>query len=83
MPTRAINTDDPINVAFGADDGCAAIFTCDTDEAYATGMAGWAIIDAFDYMYANDGIGTCGSADFDNACHLTVNACSDCQDSNV
>ncbi|KAH8678326.1 hypothetical protein BX600DRAFT_545929 [Xylariales sp. PMI_506] len=77
------NAEDAINIVLGADDGCAAIFTCDTDADYAVGMAGWAIIQAFDYMYANDGVDTCGSAYFDNGCHITANACSDCEDSNA
>jgi hypothetical protein len=77
------NEEDAINVLLDAEDGCAAIFTCDDDAAYAVGMAGWAIIEAFDYMYENDGVDTCGSAYLSNGCRITANACSDCLDTNV
>ncbi|XXG96645.1 hypothetical protein Hte_002933 [Hypoxylon texense] len=48
------NGGDAIDELLPADDGCTAMFKCDDDEAYAKGMAGCAIIAAFDYMYAND-----------------------------
>ncbi|KAI1326439.1 meiotically up-regulated gene family-domain-containing protein [Xylariaceae sp. FL0255] len=77
------NEDDPINVILPANDGCTAIFTCDNDADYATGMAGWAIIQAFDNLFANDKVKVCGSAYLSNGCHITANACSDCKDVNT
>ena len=61
--------------------GCAAMFTCSTTEAYARGMTGQQILNAFTYLYAEDGVGVCGSIYMANGCHLTVNACDSCMSS--
>ena len=61
--------------------GCAAMFKCDTTEAYANGMTGQQILNAFTYLYAEDGVGVCGSIYMANRCHLTVNACDSCESS--
>lgn len=57
------------------------MFTCDTDKAYAQGMMGRQILDAFAYLYGKDRVGICGSIYIANGCHLTVNACDMCVDS--
>ncbi|KAI1130595.1 meiotically up-regulated gene family-domain-containing protein [Nemania abortiva] len=67
----------------GGLDGCTATFTCNSDAEYAVGMAGWAIIQAFDNLFANDKVKVCGSSYLSNGCHVTVNACSDCKDVNT
>ncbi|KAM0805555.1 hypothetical protein BDR22DRAFT_830642 [Usnea florida] len=59
--------------------GCAAMFTCDSDTAYAKGMTGQQILNAFWNLYNMDGIGVCGSTYLENGCHLTVNACDMCE----
>ena len=41
--------------------GCAAMFKCSTNEAYAEGMTGQQILNAFTYLYAEDDVGVCGS----------------------
>ena len=61
--------------------GCAAMFTCDTDEAYAKGMTGQQILNAFQYLYSKDDVTICGSVYMGNECHLTVNACDFCESS--
>lgn len=61
--------------------GCAAMFTCDNDTMYAHGMMGQQILNAFRYLYSNDGVEICGSIYMDNGCHLTVSACDDCESS--
>lgn len=61
--------------------GCAAMFTCDTDEAYAKGMTGEQILNAFRYLYSDDDVTICGSIYMSNECHLTVNACDLCESS--
>ena len=61
--------------------GCAAMFKCTTTEAYAKGMTGQQILNAFTYLYAEDGIGVCGSTYMANGCYLTVNACDSCESS--
>ena len=55
------------------------MLTCNSDAAYAKGMTGQQILNAFWYLYSVDGIGVCGSIYLDNGCHLTVNACDLCQ----
>lgn len=62
-----------------ADDGCAAMFTCNSDAAYAVGMTGAQIKAAFDNLYANDKVKTCGSSYLSNGCHVTANGCNDCK----
>ena len=61
--------------------GCAAMFKCNTNEAYAKGMTGQQILNAFTYLYAEDGVGVCGSVYMANGCYLTVNACDSCESS--
>ena len=60
---------------------CAAMFTCDNNTMYALGMMGQQILNAFRYLYSSDGVGICGSIYMDNGCHLTINACDDCESS--
>lgn len=57
------------------------MFTCDTDEAYAKGMTGQQILNAFQYLYRKDDFTVCGSVYMGNGCHLTVNACELCESS--
>ena len=61
--------------------GCAAMFQCNATEAYAKGMTGQQILNAFTYLYVKDGVGVCGSIYMDNGCYLTVNACNSCEGS--
>ena len=59
--------------------GCTAMFECDSKEAYAKGMMGQEILNAFEFLYSRDDVGVCGSLYMDNGCHLTVNACGSCE----
>lgn len=61
--------------------GCAAMFKCYTSEDYAKGMGGQEILNAFEYLYAEDGVEICGTIYMDNGCYLTVNACASCKSS--
>ena len=61
--------------------GCAAMFRCNSTETYAEGMTGQQILNAFTYLYAEDGVGVCGSVFMDNGCYLTVDACDSCESS--
>ena len=61
--------------------GCAAMFRCNSTETYAEGMTGQQILNAFTYLYAEDGVGVCGSVYMDNGCYLTVDACDSCESS--
>ncbi|KAM0795942.1 hypothetical protein BDR22DRAFT_919083 [Usnea florida] len=61
--------------------GCAAMFRCNSTETYAEGMTGHQILNAFTYLYAEDGVGVCGSVFMDNGCYLTVDACDSCESS--
>ena len=61
-----------------ADSGCAAIWTCHEKADLAVGMTGARIKDAFDNLYQDDDVKTCGSSYLSNGCHVTANACVDC-----
>ena len=61
-----------------ADSGCTAIWTCKDEADLAVGMTGAQIKDAFDNLYQDDNVKTCGSSYLGNGCHVTANACVDC-----
>lgn len=62
-----------------ADNGCTAVFSCHSDAEYAVGMTGAQIKAAFDFLYQNDHVRICGSSYWSNGCHVTVNACENCE----
>lgn len=64
---------------FSADNGCTAVFSCHSDAEYAVGMTGAQIKAAFDFLYQNDHVRICGSSYWSNGCHVTVNACENCE----
>ena len=61
--------------------GCAAMFKCNTPAVYVKGMTGQQIMNAFTYLYAEDGVGVCGSIHMAIGCYLTINACDSCESS--
>lgn len=61
-----------------ADSGCTAIWTCHDEADLAVGMTGAQIKDAFDNLYRDGDIKTCGSSYLSNGCHITANACVNC-----
>lgn len=61
--------------------GSAAMFNCDNATAYAHGMTGQQILNAFKYLYSSDGVGICGSIYMDNGCQFTVKGCDECESS--
>ena len=69
---------DAINLIFGANDGCCAKFTC-SDDGYKKGMTGAQIKSAFDNLFKNDGVSTCGTSQLSNGCSVSVDGCDDCQ----
>jgi len=72
-----LNCSAPYNSDFAlADGGCTAIFACDNYDGVA--LTGLQIKSAFDYMHDFDGVGICGSAYFDNGCHITTDYCYGC-----
>ena len=64
-----------------ADNGCAAVFSCHSDAEYTVGMTSALVKAAFDFLYQNDHINVCGSSYLSNGCHVTVNACENCEPS--
>lgn len=62
--------------------GVAAMFKCSTQVAYDTGMSGRQIKAAFDVLFADEKVRSCGSVDLSNDCSVTMNACSNCKATN-
>ena len=61
-----------------ANNGCAAMWSCNNEADLAVGMTGAQIKDAFDNLYQDASVQTCGSSYLNNGCHVTANACVDC-----
>lgn len=74
---------DILTRGLGGYEGCAAMFKCNSNDAYDTGMTGKLIKDAFDNLYQNGRVKVCGSSYLSNGCHVTVNGCSECENTNV
>ena len=62
-----------------ADEGCAAIWTCQSDAEFAVGMTGAQIKAAFEFLYQDASVEVCGSSYLSNGCHVTANMCDDCE----
>ncbi|KAI9767671.1 MAG: hypothetical protein M1840_005542 [Geoglossum simile] len=75
------DTLDPGGLLGFGNPGCAAMFTCNDDQAYAVGMTGKQIKDAFQNIFDHCKVSACGTAYLSNGCHVTVNGCRECKNS--
>lgn len=62
--------------------GCTVTFVCKNHKAYENGVTGSQIKDGVRQLYAHKDVESCGSIYFNNGCHITAKACSNCKDVN-